>query len=127
MWFDSKSMNLTDLKSGENSDYAKTLGRNTTKFDACGAYIDGETIAYPSQYSEWYDCIAFLEWFGIPLMPGFIPILVDDKNPSTYEYLFQLMRWDYDPKELKSPNCFDRSNLLRMTAAILSIYSFYVI
>ena len=43
------------------------------------------------------------EWFGIPLMPGFIPILVDDKNPKEYELLYQLMKWDYDLKDIKSP------------------------
>ena len=90
MWFKFKDSEYTheNITTGVNSNYSSTLGTYSTKFDACGALDGDDVVPYPSQYSKWKDCLAFLEWFGIPLMPGFIPILVDDKNPKEYEYLF---------------------------------------
>jgi hypothetical protein len=40
---------------------------------------DGNTISYPSKYEDWSNCLKFLEWYGIPLMPGFKIIIIDDE------------------------------------------------
>ena len=58
MWFNYNDLNTTEaltFVSGVGSDYKATLGRNTTKFDACGAYVDGEAIAHASK--QWSDCL----------------------------------------------------------------------
>jgi len=34
-----------------------SLGKNTTKFDACGAYDNGEAVPHPSDYDKWQSCI----------------------------------------------------------------------
>lgn len=64
--------------SNEKTSYVDTIGSKTYKFDACGAYDDGEPVPYPNSYEKWKNCIDFLEWYGIPMMPGFGIVIIND-------------------------------------------------
>ena len=93
-----------------STNFQGSIGNYTTKFDACGAYDDGEAIPHPSKYEKWRNCIQFLEWYGIPMMPGFGIVIINDVSGSSYENLYSALepKITYESSlDIPSPECYN--------------------
>lgn len=75
----------------QGTGYDKTLGRATDKFDACGAYDGDDAVPYPSDYEKWQNCVDFLEWYGIPMMPGFGMVIINDQTGTVYDKYYEIL------------------------------------
>lgn len=86
----------------------QTLGNKTTKFDACGAYDGDDAVPHPSKYDKWKNCIEFLEWYGVPMMPGFGIVIINDVSGSSYENLYTALGLGTESTaDLTSPDCYN--------------------
>ena len=58
------------------------LNLPTKQWDQCGVYDirnGNADIAYGSKFSNFNNALAFLDWYGMPLMEGFGFIIIDDR------------------------------------------------
>ena len=125
---DIKRSPLADMKAGKNKNgyvkicasWAKTLwaaklSDPTEMFDNCGVNLDGGTaVARPSVGPTWKTALDFLEWYQVPLMPGFGIIIIDDENKDQYNSISGL---GYDTK------CFKGGMKLAVALKVLLLSS----